>query len=98
MYASLSRKHPLQHYFNFNPWQPACVEGNLVLAPSLIAQDLVEILVASNLAGKVPFAVPGPSGYFFTGFVTQWKGKDGAEHQRFALEEPDCQAFQMPCA
>ena len=84
MYASLSRKHPLQHYFNFNPWQPACVEGNLVLAPSLIAQDLVEM--------------PGPSGYFFTGFVTQWKGKDGAEHQRFALEEPDCQAFQMPCA
>eukprot|EP00439_Symbiodinium_sp_Y106_P073404 s1266_g13.t2 len=28
------------------------------------------------MSGKVPFAVPGPSGYFFTGFVTQWKGKE----------------------
>mmetsp|Transcript_60012 Transcript_60012/g.112125 ORF Transcript_60012/g.112125 Transcript_60012/m.112125 type:complete len:358 (+) Transcript_60012:73-1146(+) len=26
--------------------------------------------------GKVPFAVPGPSGWFFSGFVTQWQGKE----------------------
>ncbi|CAE6952520.1 psaL [Symbiodinium natans] len=29
-----------------------------------------------QMEGKIPFAVPGPSGYFLTGFVTQWKGKE----------------------
>ena len=28
------------------------------------------------MEGKVPFAVPGPAGYWYTGAIIQWKGKE----------------------
>ena len=53
----------------------------LDLPPGFELLDEDEMKVAADydklmMEGKIPFAVPGPAGFWYTGAVIQWKGKE----------------------